>query len=36
MAHAYSKRTAYISGDTLTLIGGKGTIGVTFELNRSK
>ena len=28
--------TASVSGDTLTLIGGKGTIGGTFELNRSK
>ena len=28
--------TASVSGDTLTLIGGKGTIGGTFELSRSK
>ena len=28
--------TASVSGDTLTLIGGKGTIGGTFELSKNK
>ena len=28
--------TASVSGDTLTLVGGKGTIGGTFELSKSK